>query len=613
MPAPRDRLLCPETGRAAALRGVLGRLAIAACVLACANPASAANSPYVLLEQGWTQAEREQFWSLGQGAEIIPYRWFQVLEQADSRERFNSPDNIRSLGYIPWPGSEDDLPVGFTRAANPHTGREWLGLNCAACHTNVIEYGGRAMLIDGAPTLADYWRFNTDLAAALSATLDNERKFDAFASALLEDGDEDDRLRLRNELQEVTQERIAYNERNRHDIEYGHGRLDALGFIFNEVTVGLLKGRNGTSSLPQNRRSPEAPVSYPFLWGTSQADYVQWNGVSFAQFPLGNLARDVVEVLGVYGRVEMDCQGSYKSSLLFANSITLADMVATLRAPQWPNDVLPPIDVTLASKGEALYRQYCVECHEVIPRSQWDRRYQSGLWPMTIIGTDARYARNAIQWVDTGCLEGEDVLPGSGETLGAEAMSYSIASHVALQVMAEEPGEAILPLLGTQGLKENLQLNGLALRKPGAYYKARPLNGIWATAPFLHNGSVPTLDDLLLPPAQRPQEFRVGCRGFDPQKVGYVQDCFDATVFEVNPADTLACNYEVLDPGSRASDGRWLHYPYRDPRLPGTDGGHYPEVRDNGNCNVGHDIRKLDDRPFNARERRQLLEYLKTL
>ncbi|MFY0540739.1 hypothetical protein [Nannocystis pusilla] len=36
-------------------------------------------------------------------------------------------------------------------------------------------------------------------------------------------------------------------------------------------------------------------------------------------------------------------------------------------------------------------------------------------------------------------------------------------------------------------------------------YKARPLNGIWASSPYLHNGSVPTLHDLLLPAAQRPR------------------------------------------------------------------------------------------------------------
>src|SRR3546814_19480314 len=59
-------------------------------------------------------------------------------------------------------------------------------------------------------------------------------------------------------------------------------------------------------------------------------------------------------------------------------------------------------------------------------------------------------------------------------------------------------------------------------------YRARSLNGIWATAPYLHNGSVPSLYDLLLPAqakvgiceATRPAAFVVGRREFAPVKVG---------------------------------------------------------------------------------------------
>lgn len=52
------------------------------------------------------------------------------------------------------------------------------------------------------------------------------------------------------------------------------------------------------------------------------------------------------------------------------------------------------------------------------------------------------------------------------------------------------------------------------------HYRARPLNGVWATAPFLHNGSVPTLMDLLLPQHKRTRQFCVGTRNFDPKTVG---------------------------------------------------------------------------------------------
>jgi hypothetical protein len=52
-------------------------------------------------------------------------------------------------------------------------------------------------------------------------------------------------------------------------------------------------------------------------------------------------------------------------------------------------------------------------------------------------------------------------------------------------------------------------------------YKARPLNGIWAVAPFLHNGSVPSLYLLLSPRSDRPASFWAGSKQFDPVKVGY--------------------------------------------------------------------------------------------
>ena len=52
-------------------------------------------------------------------------------------------------------------------------------------------------------------------------------------------------------------------------------------------------------------------------------------------------------------------------------------------------------------------------------------------------------------------------------------------------------------------------------------YKVRPLNGIWATPPYLHNGSVPNIYALLSPVSERPQIFYLGDREYDPEMVGY--------------------------------------------------------------------------------------------
>jgi len=55
-------------------------------------------------------------------------------------------------------------------------------------------------------------------------------------------------------------------------------------------------------------------------------------------------------------------------------------------------------------------------------------------------------------------------------------------------------------------------------------YKPRPLEGVWATPPFLHNGSVPTVYQMLLPPGKRDQKFFVGRREYDPVHMGYVTE-----------------------------------------------------------------------------------------
>ncbi len=59
-------------------------------------------------------------------------------------------------------------------------------------------------------------------------------------------------------------------------------------------------------------------------------------------------------------------------------------------------------------------------------------------------------------------------------------------------------------------------------------YVAVPLNGVWLRAPYLHNGSVPSLADLLEPPERRPREFRRGYDVYDPANVGFVSSGSEA-------------------------------------------------------------------------------------
>jgi hypothetical protein len=78
---------------------------------------------------------------------------------------------------------------------------------------------------------------------------------------------------------------------------------------------------------------------------------------------------------------------------------------------------------------------------------------------------------------------------------------------------------------GTDLAKQQRKTACLHYAKPAQIvYKARPLQGIWATAPYLHNGSVVSLYELLLPPAQRRSRFYTGTNMFDPKQVGLDAD-----------------------------------------------------------------------------------------
>ena len=84
-----------------------------------------------------------------------------------------------------------------------------------------------------------------------------------------------------------------------------------------------------------------------------------------------------------------------------------------------------------------------------------------------------------------------------------------------VQTWQPQHAERMNKVTGTLGMR-NAELQG------AQGYVARPLVGVWLLAPYLHNGSVPTLHDLLTPPAQRPQIFFRGYDVIDVDKVGFI-------------------------------------------------------------------------------------------
>jgi hypothetical protein len=73
-------------------------------------------------------------------------------------------------------------------------------------------------------------------------------------------------------------------------------------------------------------------------------------------------------------------------------------------------------------------------------------------------------------------------------------------------------------------------------------YVAQPLDGVWLRAPYLHNGSVPSLSDLLEPAARRPRRFRRGYDVYDPVNLGFVSSGAEA--------ERLGTIYDTSRPGN---------------------------------------------------------------
>jgi len=483
------------------------------------------------LDQGWTPADSMDFYTRTQGSRLIPYSWFLALEQPGNNLPFRADDNMNSFRYLPQKKNDcnpDGLPVGFVKDLKRPGGQEdWLGLNCAACHTNEVHYKGTAYRIDGAPTMSNMDLFMTRLTKAMRETVTSLEKFDRLAKAVLPLGSsDDDRAKLKAQLDSVTTFREQYNARNQSPHAYGFARLDAFGRILNEVLVRHLK-------LPEvsgQSKPADAPVSYPFLWDTPHHDFVQWNAIAANRIigspVIGSLSRNVGEVLGVFGEVEIPPMGQedtlpgYNSSVRIGDLRILEKTVAKLYSPLWPAE-FPTIEEAKRVRGQTHFVSHCQVCHKPIPdRKDPNRVVKANKTPVKEIRTDSRMATNfSTRRGKTGPIDGRKRLFLFGDRFEQMATGDEILVHVVLGTIIKVDNNYKESEL-LQVRNETLALNADSLN----VYKGRPLNGIWATAPYLHNGSVPNLWELLKPAKDRVATFSVGSREFDPVHVGFRSD-----------------------------------------------------------------------------------------
>jgi hypothetical protein len=559
--------------------------AIAAVVLAWAGTlySQATPSPIRYVAQGWTQQDRDQFYTTTQGSQLVPYSWYLALEQAGPGTARFHENSLARYGYLENQNAQlnpDRLPLGFVKDGE----NDWLGLTCAACHTNDIDFGGSTWRIDGAPALADTWTFLVDLGEALAQTAQSPEgeKFRRFVTNLRGPAlTPAQRTDLYTRLKTFSDSFAKFIDSSRTEVPWGRARIDAFGMIFNRAT-GIDLDRW------ENTRPPDAPVSMPFLWDTHWHDYVQWNASAPNAIALQRLGRNVGEVLGVFAHVTPDRRGLLRveSSARPPQLLDIEHRLSRLRSPNWP---FGGIDQQAAQRGAAIYKQYCLSCHALAPRDQPVRPQSITKTPIKVVGTDPLMATNAFERTAvSGPLEGRRVTL-SGKPLAAKTKSVEVTVAMAMGVILEpknwrsrsvstdfglfsamrsdddSSGDARPKLSGAADMFRRAQELAEQHKKgvEELVYKARPLNGIWATAPYLHNGSVPTLWQVVKP-GERKAQFFVGSREFDPKEVGFRFDRGEGPMFDTSKRGNLNVGHDsYLPKGDAMSDAdRWALVEY---------------------------------------------------
>jgi hypothetical protein len=166
-------------------------------------------------------------------------------------------------------------------------------------------------------------------------------------------------------------------------------------------------------------------------------------------------------------------------------------------------DNLPPppypfasVDLTRAREGKALFKANCAGCH--MPRNQT-------IYAATMLGVDANRTK-----VNT-----------SVSRYGLAALVTEACSIYGLNNEGQPGATWCVPQGDWQArLDEYFRDTPRRVAEGTAGYKADMLHGIWAQAPYLHNGSVPTLGQLVCS-ATRPRRFLRGNLNYDEALVGF--------------------------------------------------------------------------------------------
>jgi mono/diheme cytochrome c family protein len=549
------------------------RASFVVALLALSSAAASAQT-----RQGLTAQEENALYHLAEGDEAFPLVWLKALEDSTTKRPFL--ENPERYGGLPDPAEPNGLPVGAGLGVPSDlqwAGVRMVGIQCAGCHVGEVRYNGKSMRILGGPSFFFGNQFGALLTSSIANTARHPQELMKFVLRVIDLEKLDkkgvattlpgvDAATLKAHLAEVVADTApgsmgesvrshlgdvlagkppTLTERVRaavsgfrarvssalhrldpvkrvesmeslvkacaqtarllearlkalkkgndptagQGVEPGPGRADAFG--------SLLHGFYASQGVP----APYAPTSYPAVWETRRTPWYHYDAGTNAI-----LQRNAGQALAL--GIVVDPKTS-ASTLQLRSLNAIESSFWKLSPPVWPQQLLGPIDAAKKARGQQLYQQQCASCHTA-------REFQ--LAELAEVGTD----------------------PARLNAAASEIKDASGKSTPALYAaMAQLDG-----IIAAAAKRENVtadELHKMRFGQPDKVtwritkkYRIPSLRGIWASAPYLHNGSVPTLYDLLQPASKRPAKFLVGSYNFDPVKVGFVTKAADPNHWELD-------------------------------------------------------------------------------
>ncbi len=400
----------------------------------------------------------------------LPYAMWQVMPTLfrDLMPPGREDEGWAAFGFIVEdpadlpPELHHPRPVG-TSLRNT-MGLDRIFLNCAGCHAGSVRTGetGKPLVVAGMPSnTVDLSAFQGFLA---KAAVDERFSADRFLAQIDAEGipiDLVNRLAIRYVGVGLVRERLLAIV----------DRFEA--FVHHEPTFG--PGRFDTfnpakallnwnlADLPERERIGVVDFPSVFMQDAKTGMQLHWDG--------NNTKVSERNRSAAFGT------GATPPILDRASLKRMEDWLATAEPPKF-TDVFPAqFDAALAAEGAPVYARECAACHGASGRD-FSGAYVGKVTPIAEIATDRGRLDNYTRDL---AVNQNQLYAGFGD--------------------------------------ERFQ----TFRKTGGYANA-PLDGLWLRAPYLHDGSVPTLEALLEPPDERPQMFLRGYDVYDPRAMGFVSD-----------------------------------------------------------------------------------------